>query len=199
MDKKRLTREQSQQQTRERLLKVATSMFAKRGFYDTSVDRIAEAAGYSKGAVYSNFGSKDDLFLAVFSNQQTEDIDHIEKKAETFNSLEEFIQFINKNHELERKENRDWSILKLEFLLYAMRQETVRINLAEILEENRVQMTNILKKFYPTDTGKLDISIDHLAFILLSLDIGIGIQSYVDEESTPKDIYSLGLQRLLDI
>jgi len=52
--------------TRKELLKVASKMFAKQGFYSTSVDQIAEEAGYSKGAIYSNFGSKDDLFLSVF-------------------------------------------------------------------------------------------------------------------------------------
>lgn len=197
MAKKRLTREESKQQTRRELLKVASEMFAKQGFYSTSVDKIAEEAGYSKGAVYSNFGSKEDLFLSVFKENQKEDLLNFKSIAEEYNSLDEFINMIENYHQYERKENEDWSILKLEFLLYAMRDESVSKKLAPILEESRTQITNILKKFYQTKNQKQSVSIDKLAFLLLSLDIGIGIQSYVDEESIPENIFADGLRLLL--
>jgi AcrR family transcriptional regulator len=61
----RLTREESQAQTRARLLTAAQKLFTKDGFRQTSVDRIAEAAGYSKGAFYSNFSGKDHIFLEM--------------------------------------------------------------------------------------------------------------------------------------
>jgi AcrR family transcriptional regulator len=61
----RLTRSQSQEQTRQRLIDAARDLFRSEGFVATSIDRIAEAAGYSKGAVYSNFGGKEDIFLAA--------------------------------------------------------------------------------------------------------------------------------------
>ena len=62
----RLTREQSRAQTRERLLASAALVFAREGYAGASVDRIAEEAGYSKGALYSNFASKDELFFELF-------------------------------------------------------------------------------------------------------------------------------------
>lgn len=197
MSKKRLTREESKQQTRKELLEVASEMFAEQGFYSTSVDQIAEEAGYSKGAIYSNFGSKDDLFLSVFKENQKEDLQHLEIIAEEYSSLDEFIQKIEQNHQQERNENQDWSILKLEFLLYAMRDATVSKKLAPILQDSRSQMTNILKRFYQTKEQKHVVSIDKLAFLLLSLDIGIGIQSYVDEESIPENVFAEGLKLLL--
>src|SRR5215208_5564294 len=52
--------------TRRRLLDAAIAVVADRGFHAASVDAIAAEAGYSVGAIYSNFGGKDDLFLAVF-------------------------------------------------------------------------------------------------------------------------------------
>lgn len=197
MSKKRLTRKESKQQTRKELLKVASVMFAKQGFHSTSVDQIAEEAGYSKGAVYSNFGSKDDLFLSVFKENQKEDLQNLKKISEEHNSLDEFINMIENNHQYERKENQDWSILKLEFLLYAMRNASVSEKLAPILEESRLQMTHILERFYQIKDQKHSISIDKLAFLLLSLDIGIGIQSYVDEESVPENVFAEGLRLLL--
>jgi AcrR family transcriptional regulator len=61
----RLTREQSRAQTRERLLASAAMVFTREGYAGASVDRIAEEAGYSKGALYSNFASKDELFVEL--------------------------------------------------------------------------------------------------------------------------------------
>ncbi|MDE1148173.1 MAG: helix-turn-helix domain containing protein [Azospirillaceae bacterium] len=65
----RLKRTESQAQTRERLLAAARELFRRDGYAATSVDRIAEAAGYSKGAVYSNFDSKEAIFLLVLEAQ----------------------------------------------------------------------------------------------------------------------------------
>lgn len=64
----RLTREQSRAQTRERLLASAAVVFTREGYGGASCDRIAEEAGYSKGALYSNFASKDELFCAMFDH-----------------------------------------------------------------------------------------------------------------------------------
>src|SRR5580704_19553287 len=65
---RRLTRAEQQVRTRTRLIEAATKVFARRGFHQASVEEIAEEAGYSHGAVYSNFDGKADLFLAVFED-----------------------------------------------------------------------------------------------------------------------------------
>lgn len=65
MKKVRLTRQQSQAQTRQRLLDAAQALFIKKGFGATSVEHITLAAGYSRGAFYSNFSSKTQLFLEL--------------------------------------------------------------------------------------------------------------------------------------
>ncbi len=63
----RLTRAEAQAQTRRRLLDGAAVVFARRGFHGASLEEVADEAGYSKGAVYSNFVSKEELFLAVLA------------------------------------------------------------------------------------------------------------------------------------
>jgi AcrR family transcriptional regulator len=65
MKRIRLTREQSRDQTRERLLDAAQAVFMKKGFVAASVEDIAASAGYTRGAFYSNFGSKSALFLEL--------------------------------------------------------------------------------------------------------------------------------------
>ena len=72
MPRKRLTREESREQTRLRLLDAAAVAIAKKGLAATSVEDIAEHAGYTRGAFYSNFKSKTDLFIELLRiDQQT--------------------------------------------------------------------------------------------------------------------------------
>ena len=69
MQRRRMTRQEKQEQTRQRLLDTAVEIFLEKGFARASVEEIAERAGYSKGAMYSNFSSKDELVLAVLDRR----------------------------------------------------------------------------------------------------------------------------------
>src|SRR5260370_39726611 len=63
--RQRLARPEAKSRTRQLLLDAAASVFARKGYVGASVEEIAEAAGFSIGAVYSNFGSKEELFLEL--------------------------------------------------------------------------------------------------------------------------------------
>jgi AcrR family transcriptional regulator len=76
----RRTRRDSQAQTRTDLIAAAREVFLARGFHAASLDEIAERAGYTKGAVYSNFAGKDDLFLALLA-------EHYERRAEQYAAI----------------------------------------------------------------------------------------------------------------
>jgi AcrR family transcriptional regulator len=65
----RLSRAERREQTRQELLSAAEACFVSRGFHASSVEEVAERAGYTKGAVYSNFASKEDLFFAVYEQR----------------------------------------------------------------------------------------------------------------------------------
>jgi AcrR family transcriptional regulator len=65
----RMSRAERREQTRQELLSAAEACFVSRGFHASSVDQVAERAGYTKGAVYSNFASKEDLFFAVYERR----------------------------------------------------------------------------------------------------------------------------------
>jgi AcrR family transcriptional regulator len=68
----RLTRTDSKTRTRTELIAAARRVFMRRGFHAASLEEIAEEAGFTKGAVYSNFAGKDDLFLAVLDEQYSQ-------------------------------------------------------------------------------------------------------------------------------
>jgi AcrR family transcriptional regulator len=65
----RLSRVERREQTRQEPVSAAEECFVSRGFHASSVDEVAERAGYTKGAVYSNFASKEDLFFAVYERR----------------------------------------------------------------------------------------------------------------------------------
>ena len=72
MARKRLTREESKAKTRQELIRAANRLFLRNGYVATSLANIAEEAALTKGAVYSNFESKEDLFLALLQEPDPE-------------------------------------------------------------------------------------------------------------------------------
>ena len=126
--KQRLSRKESQVQTRERLLEAGLQVFSRSGYYAASVDEIAAEAGFSKGAVYSNFESKEDLFLALIDQRFAKD-------AETYPGIGNFmVDRLQTGDGPDFKASvtldRTWNILMVEFFLLAMRDKTNRDKLA---------------------------------------------------------------------
>src|ERR1700716_2007314 len=85
----RMTREQSKANTRERLLDAARSVFARHGFHGASVEEIASEAGFSTGALYSNFDGKEDLFLVLMEREIEEHAREIEEAVSERESVSE--------------------------------------------------------------------------------------------------------------
>src|SRR2546430_1523989 len=75
----RLTRKEKQAHTRQCLMKSAARVFARRGLQQASIDEVAEDAGFTKGAFYANFKSKEELFLAMLDERFTQRIEDIER------------------------------------------------------------------------------------------------------------------------
>lgn len=132
-----LTPERRRQQTREHLLAAAAQVFAERGFHGASLDEVATVAGFTKGAVYSNFKSKEGLFLALFRaryEQETEvlratlDGSEIPSQAR----LSDFVALFQDQAHLARG---DFGLLYQEFWLYAARNPAVRKEFTQVDDE----------------------------------------------------------------
>jgi AcrR family transcriptional regulator len=129
-----LTRADRQARTREELVETAEQMFTKAGFHATSVDAVADAAGYTKGAVYSNFESKEDLFFAVYERRVERRVHEIEAtlaSGETaYAGLERLIA------ELGDRDDDGWLAVFFEFWAHVLRHPELRARFAE--EHRRV-------------------------------------------------------------
>ena len=126
-----LTQEQRRQRTSADLVETARGLFLERGFHGASLDEIAEAAGYSKGAVYSNFGGKAELFLAVLDA-------HFERRARSYaevaldgRDLDETYRAVARFRLEEEQREPDWEPLLLEFWTYAARRDDLRAAVSE--------------------------------------------------------------------
>jgi AcrR family transcriptional regulator len=127
-----LTPERRREQTRRYLLEAASKVFAERGYHRATLDEVAAAAGFTKGAVYSNFKSKEDLFLALLEWRTEEEMAMLRtiigsSDVPPESRLSDFVSVFR----VEPAEE-DWSILYQEFYLYALRHPQARERLAEL-------------------------------------------------------------------
>lgn len=193
--KKRISRKESQSQTRTNLLDAALEVFSRRGYHAASVDEIAAEAGYSKGAVYSNFSNKEELFLALIDRRFAQD-------AQGYPGI---INFMNDGLKVEAgsdfKEqimrDRTWSILMVDFFLYAIREGSNRKELSTRLENLRSVMGKNLTDLYKQMGKKPMLPVTELPWSVFSLGVGMMLQFYIDPDGLPDGLYERALQQLL--
>jgi AcrR family transcriptional regulator len=128
-----LTPQRRRQQTRDYLIQAAAKVFAERGFHGASLDEVAAAAGFTKGAVYSNFKSKEDLFLALLQSHYEAEMEALRTTLASSEGgpdahLTDFAALVRRNLD---ELGDEWVTLFEEFRLYAMRNPSVRARLAE--------------------------------------------------------------------
>ena len=143
----RLTRAQRRQQTRDRLLDAAGQVFARRGFHAATVDEVADAAGYTKGAVYSNFANKDELFLALLDQRLAAQLQQVEALY-AIESSEELLAAMRGRTEQEFAAARDFGVLMVEYSLYAMRNPAAQAELAERYRQLRGRLAELITERY---------------------------------------------------
>ncbi|TIM70000.1 MAG: TetR/AcrR family transcriptional regulator [Mesorhizobium sp.] len=120
----RLTREQSQALTREKLLASASEMVARDGYSGASIERIAEEAGFSKGAFYSNFTNKEDIFLQLLERNAGGDVVELTERLRSVDEPKDVIESICEWANQRAKDKR-WGTLAIDLLRIARRDNTL--------------------------------------------------------------------------
>jgi AcrR family transcriptional regulator len=194
---KRLTHAERKQQTRERLLAAAAQMFAERGYSDTSVDAVAEKAGYSKGAVYSNFADKEDLLFALVEKHCDEMLAAIANLFGGPGSLEERLRriadlFIEGDEMLRTR-----SLLLFELAILAVRNPDLGARYAEFYEQVGIKVALLLEEEAARQGGSLPAPSRQLASAVLGLGDGLILQQLVDPTRSGADAYMTTLHLIL--
>ena len=194
----RLTREEKKAQTRERLIEAAARVFAEKGFAATSLDEVADAAGLTKGAVYSNFENKEDLVAAVLSAHQDRQ-SGISDIATAAGTLEEKQAVAARLFSESVIEERDAWLLFLDFTTYALRNPAVY---ADFLTRHRAGHSRIARMIEdnapPAGERRFKTDADRAALILEVVGNGIALEKLIDPDGVPDDLFDRLLPVLIE-
>lgn len=177
----RTRREEQRARTRQELLDAAQVVFARQGYHATSVDDVAEAAGYTKGAVYSNFRSKEELFLELLDLRIDRNVEALEDVLLSSEAAER-PRMLGEIRDSIVIVDREWFLLQTEFMLYAARNEEVRERVADRQRRTRERITELVRTTL-ADMGITEprVPVEDLAQLLLSAASGLNHAGMIDD------------------
>ena len=182
------TRDEKKARTRRRLLDAAAEVFAHRGFAATSLDEVAEVAGFSKGAVYSNFAGKEDLFLSVLDEHVTRQMLDIRGEIDvTRTAGEQVMEAGQRFMDLFQRE-RAWYLLSFEFLVYAARNPEFQVEFAARQHAQREAVVAMLEENTAAMEIPMSLPPERMAVALEALANGIAFAKLADEQGVPDDL-----------
>lgn len=187
--RRRLTREESRERTREELLDAAAVVFGRVGYAAASVEEVAETAGYSKGAVYSNYASKADLFLALLDREYQRVGPEWDEVFSPEKTMAERVAGVERMIHTEGPDCAE-TMLHMEFFLYAMRDPEARAKLAERYRAMRSGMATVLGRHFEQIESRPPIPLEQLVWVLAASEMGLQIQACIDPEAVPEGIWA---------
>jgi AcrR family transcriptional regulator len=180
------TAQSEKKSSRERLLEAAAKVFAERGYQAASVDEIAAAAGLSKGAVYWNFSSKDELFHALLEeriDRRIEETAEILRSAPTDRPIDP--EVANRWEDMLGRE-RELMLLSQEHWARAVRDPELRARYAERQARLRDVLADGLRaRVRRTGAPRFSTPAADVATAYLALANGLALQRLVDPEGVP--------------
>ncbi|THG30096.1 TetR/AcrR family transcriptional regulator [Naasia lichenicola] len=176
----RLTRDESQAVTRERLLQAAGDVVARDGYDGASVDRIADAAGYSKGAFYSNFSSKEDVLDHLLASHAGRDVTDLTEAMEGLEDVDALLDAVARWSDARAAELK-WGLIAIEFLRRARRDGSLTdAQRHPFIEQWHDVGALLISRLFPGETPSVD-PVD-LGGIVLDLTYG-GISVFLEANS----------------
>ncbi len=191
----RLRTRPTRDDTRDKLFDAAARVFEEQGIHAASIEAIAAAAGFTRGAFYSNFASKDELIVAMLEDhvEQTirRNLDLLAKHQDLQDYLDAFRNFDRARQDpLGRA-----PLLHMEMILFVARAEKRRPELAKRLRARRQMLTEIVT-IISRHEGKNFQNPAWVAAILLALEDGFRLHRLIDPETTPPDSFLRALNEL---
>jgi AcrR family transcriptional regulator len=188
----------SRDEVRSRLFEAAAQVFEEHGIASASIETITEAAGFSRGAFYSNFANKDELIIAMLE-------DHVEQS--TLRNLEllahhdDLADFVAALAAVDRELQDPLGrapLLHMELILYTARASENRPELAERLRSRRELIARVIAT--ANKTSESDRVVDpSWAPMLLALEDGFRLHRLIDPLTTPEDSFNQAVTRLLRV
>ncbi len=192
-------RRPSRTETRARLLDAAAAVFVERGIAAATVEDIAEAAGFSRGAVYSNFADKDAVVLALLQKMTDDAMAEIEDLLERFPDPDDYVRA---TQELmvspSRRNGNHHPVLSIELVLYAMRNPAARPLLKERLDRAEATIWRVVER----NASALGLAAADnrraIAAMIVAMDDGFALHAIVDPARDSIEQFSTALDFLAE-
>src|SRR6202162_1896629 len=173
--------------TCEKLFEAAAQVFEEQGIGGASIEAIAAAAGFTRGAFYSNFKSKDELIIAMLEDHVEQSIRRNLDLLTRHKSLADFIDAL-KTMDRSRQDPLGRSpLLHMEMILYVARAEQRRPELAKRLRARRQLIAEIVETTSRNSGKNGSLNPAWTAAILLALEDGFRLHRLIDPDTTPAD------------
>ncbi|MGW5700933.1 TetR/AcrR family transcriptional regulator [Amycolatopsis japonica] len=184
MTAKRLTREESREQTRQRLLAAAAELFSERGVNGTSVEQIAERAGFTRGAFYGNFDGKHELVVELLRRRTQREAEEVAALRDGVGSFAEMMDRL-RAWNVERAEHlAGWLTLHTELALYALRNPDARPLVGEGEKSTRALLETSIRTELAARGAEPPADPAFLALIVHALEDGLLLQRFLSPEGT---------------
>jgi AcrR family transcriptional regulator len=186
----RLTRKEKQAKTRSCLMEAAAKVFARRGLQQASIDDVAEEAGYTKGAFYANFKSKEELFLAMLDErfaERLQEIDRVlatdaEPEAQAHRAGVDFARYLAADPE--------WQRLFFEFAAHAGRSPDFREELVTRYRSLRERMASIIEGRVQKLGIEPAVPPDQIALMTFAMANGVALEKLLEPDAVSEDLYA---------
>ena len=190
VDRRGRTARAERRDGRRDLLSAAGDVFTERGFRDASMDEVAKRAGYSKGAVYWHFASKDDLFFALVEEHVDRPTREMIELLESAPAQRDMAPEASRRFAQLLAGQREWLLLDNEYWSQAVRDPDLRRRYAERRRELRAALGSALAARAGTlGEAQFAIEPERVATAIIALSIGLSQQALVDPHAVPDDLF----------
>src|SRR6187402_1092949 len=158
--------------TREKLFEAAARVFEEQGIGGASIEAIAAAAGFSRGAFYSNFNSKDELIIAMLENHVEQSIRRMHDLLARHRNLADFIEALRTMDRSQQDPLGRSPLLHIEMILFVARAEKRRPELAKRLRARRKLVADIVEATLKDNAKGETLNPPWMASVVLALEDG---------------------------
>jgi AcrR family transcriptional regulator len=182
----RLTRDQQREQTRQRLREALVMLVAERGFNGASIDGIAAAAGYSRGAFYANYDSKEELLIDAAMFRQHDETDAWIKAIEECDSVSGLLPALDTRF-AEFIADERWNLFTIELRLHAQRDPVFGASYEQAFHRVTERVGEMLQKMFQKAGATPRLPLTELVPMVSALTVGLVLGNARDKEPQRMD------------
>ena len=189
----RLSRKEQQARTRATLISSATRVLARKGLSGASIDDITADAGFTKGAFYANFASKEAMFLELLDEHFAEKLSTIERIASDGSDLGDQADRVGRDFVDALRGDEDWSRLFVEFAAHALREPEFGEQFRLRMDRMRAGVAAVLDRRAAELGVTPPLPADVIARMTFAMAHGVMLEQLLDP-ATPDDLFGAMLR-----